>query len=450
MTIAIFLPSLGALILAWVGFYNFEKTMINITGSYIQNATQSTAARIESSFLNRAPDGIWENFEKSKAETRKKIIGIEDSFARFGMFAIYDHSGSILYGTPDFHIVAPYWDTRTRTTEPLHVIIPNKGHYTLTMYPVVGGNLFLVGAVSWDALLGTLVPLSVIWPLFVGLLGIIGFFLVYLMWTKVIMPLKYLETEVSVLKWGEDIPEENTDDTVIELQRLRNALITLSKSAIEKNEISQRYVKDIILVQEEERSRISREIHDGPLQDVTALIQRLRLLLSYKDISENLKEPLDEAKTVALECVKEMREFCNNLTPPWLDLGLSQALTELTDRQRKQLGTTIVTDIRDVEELPDDVVTAFFRITQEAINNAVHHAKADIIKVELTKKDNLLMLLIEDDGSGFDVPKDFTILRTQGHRGLSNMRERVYLIGGDLKIKSSKHTGTQITVTYQI
>ena len=462
--IAILLPSLGALILAWVGYYNFEKTMAKIAGSYVQNLTRATAARVESSIWDLTPEGIWKiaaeqepgavntaEAPAGKASGKKiplKIKELErDNFSLPGTFAVYTPAGKLIYGTDDFNNVPFYWYTNIRDTKPRHIDIPEKGRYTIATYPVIGKNLFVVGAVSWHELLGTLVPFSYLWPLSVGLLGLLGLISVYIMWKKVLMPLKYIETEISLLNWGEELPADTAPESVQELQSLKDTFALMAQGAVEKNEMSQRYMNDIIAAEEEERERISREIHDGPVQDITALIQRLRLVLTEEGLSDPVVRSINYATNVALSCVKEMREFCNNLTPPWLDLGLTQALTELTDRQSKQLNIKILTELEEAGELPGEVVKAFFRITQEAVNNAAHHASATMIFVALSVKEDCVDLMIEDNGCGFDVPDDFTAIRTRGHRGLSNMRERMSLIHGSFDIFSSTE-GTAVHCVY--
>ena len=154
---------------------------------------------------------------------------------------------------------------------------------------------------------------------------------------------------------------------------------------------------------------------------------------------------ISEAESVAMTSVREMRELCNNLTPPWLDLGLSQAITELTERLGKQLNIKIILNVQEVPELPNDVTLAFFRVVQEAINNSAHHAKATYVKISLRDSGGMLRLKIEDDGSGFVVPENITELRVRGHRGLSNMKERMSLVGGTLEITSAPGKGTVIS-----
>ena len=443
LTIAIFLPSLGAFLLAWVGFCQFEKTMEGLAGSYVQNLARGAAARLESSKWDLRTDGSWRPNQFGSS-----ISGLSDfidgDMAVPGMFAILDNTGTLVYGTPDVPLLSILWDQPLNIMSPQKIRGPDGGYYTIAVYPVLQRNLYVLAAVSWNQLLGPMVTLTTVWPFIMGLLGLVGIFSVYIMWQKVILPLKDLEGEVSMLKWGEEAPQANAPEAVDELQRLREALVVLSNSAIEKAKLSRRYVNDIVKVQEEERARISREIHDGPLQDVTALIQRLRLLAADTDSPDKMKNRNDEAENVAMTGVKEMRELCNNLTPPWLDLGITQALTELTERQSIQLGIKIYLDLDEITELPNDVTLAFFRVAQEAVNNSARHAEAKNVRITLRETGGKIVLQIEDDGHGFEVPDNIAKLRVKGHRGLSNMKERMSIVGGSLNITSKPGLGTVV------
>lgn len=443
LTIAVFLPSLGAFILAWIGFCQFENTMEGIAGSYVQNLARGAAARLESSQWDLRTDGTWQ-----PNQYRSRILGLgemmSDEMAVPGMFAVFDSDGNLIYGTSDVTILSIIWNKPIAVMSPQKIRGPDGRFYTIAVYPMLQRNLFVLAAVSWDKLLGPMVSLTTFWPFIMGILGLIGIFSVYIMWQKVIMPLKDLEEEVSMLSWGEEIPLKNAPEAVTELQKLREALVVLANSAIDKVQLSRRYVNDLVKVQEEERARISREIHDGPLQDLTALIQRLRLLSLDIDSPVEREKQLKEAESAAMAGVKEMRELCNNLTPPWLDLGIVQALTELSERQSAQLNIKIHIDLQEIPDLPDDVTLAFFRVAQEAVNNSARHAEAENVSISLKNTGKMILLQIEDDGKGFEVPDNFTELRVQGHRGLSNMRERMSIVGGHFSIFSTPGKGTVI------
>lgn len=443
LTIAVFLPSLGAFLLAWTGFCQFENTMESVAGSYVQNLARGAAARLESSQWDLRTDGTWQ-----PNQYRSRILGLgemmSDEMAVPGMFAVFDIDGNLIYGSSDVDILSIIWDRPVSVMSPEKIRGPDGRFYTIAVYPMLQRNLFVLAAVSWDKLLGPMVSLTTFWPFIIGILGLVGIFSVYIMWQKVIMPLKDLEEEVSMLRWGEEVPLKNAPEAVSELQKLREALVVLANSAIDKVQLSRRYVNDLVKVQEEERARISREIHDGPLQDLTALIQRLRLLTLDIDSPEAREKQLQEAEKVAMAGVREMRELCNNLTPPWLDLGIVQALTELSERQSNQLGIKINLDLQDIPDLPDDVTLAFFRVAQEAVNNSVRHGGAENVSISLRNTGRLILLQIEDDGKGFEVADNFTELRVEGHRGLSNMRERMSIVGGRFSIYSTPGKGTVI------
>lgn len=443
LTIAVLLPSLGAFLLAWIGFCQFENTMEGIAGSYVQNLARGAAARLESSQWDLRTDGTWQ-----PNQYRSRILGLgemmSDKMAVPGMFAVFDGDGNLIYGTSNVTILSIIWDKPISVMSPQKISGPDGKFYTIAVYPMLQRNLYVFAAVSWDKLLGPMVSLTTFWPFVIGVLGLIGIFSVYIMWQKVIMPLKDLEEEVSLLRWGEEVPLKNAPEAVTELQKLREALVVLANSAIDKVELSRRHVNDLVKVQEEERARISREIHDGPLQDITALIQRIRLLSLDSDSPEERKKQLEEAEKAAMAGVKEMRELCSNLTPPWLDLGIVQALTELSERQSAQLNIKIHLDLQEVPELPDDVTLAFFRVAQEAVNNSARHAEAENVYISLKNTGKIILLQIEDDGKGFEVLDNFTELRVQGHRGLSNMRERMSIVGGTFSIFSTPKKGTVI------
>lgn len=443
LTVAVFLPSLGAFLLAWIGFCQFENTMEGIAGSYVQNLARGAAARLESSQWDLRTDGTWQ-----PNQYRSRILGLgeimADDMAVPGMFAVFDSDGNLIYGTSDVTILSIIWDKPLTIMSPEKIRGPDGRFYTIAVYPMLQRNLFVLAAVSWDKLLGPMVSLTTFWPFIMGILGLIGILSVYIMWQKVIMPLKDLEEEVSMLRWGEEVPLKNAPEAVTELQKLREALVVLANSAIDKVQLSRRYVNDLVKVQEEERARISREIHDGPLQDLTALIQRLRLLSIDMDSPVEREKQLKEAESAAMAGVKEMRELCNNLTPPWLDLGIAQALTELSERQSAQLDIKIHLDIQDIPDLPDDATLAFFRVAQEAVNNSAKHSEAENVSISLKNTGKMILLQIEDDGKGFEVLDNFTELRVQGHRGLSNMRERMSIVGGHFSIFSTPGKGTVI------
>lgn len=443
LTIAILLPYIGGFLIAWLGFYQFEKNMESIAASYAQNIAQSAAARLDSSQWDVYTDGTWRQRKSSM-----RIIGIDETTLSGvnvpGAFAVFDNSGNMLYGQEEARVLATVFANQSFVGNARKIIRADGRIFTVAVYPLFTRNVAVVAAVAWNDLLGPMVSLATFWPFITGLLGLIGIFTVYIMWQKVILPLKDLEKEISTLKWGEDVPLAKAPEAVDELRSLRHSIVALANSAIERVKLSRRYVNDLIRVQETERETISREIHDGPLQDITALVQRIRLIADGGEMTAAQLRQVFEAEKIAMTGVHDLREVCNGLSPPWLDLGLTNAITELTERLGGQLKVKISLDLDETAGLSDDEVLAFYRVTQEAINNSVQHGKAKNVKISLRGDGRHVMLQIEDDGKGFDVPVDVTKFRILGHRGLSNMTERMSLVGGTIMINSDAEKGTII------
>ncbi len=145
--------------------------------------------------------------------------------------------------------------------------------------------------------------------------------------------------------------------------------------------------------------------------------------------------------------ISRLRDTALNLRPSVLDdLGLAPALYWYARRQSERASCRI--DVRaDLPALPKDVETAAFRITQEAVNNAVRHARPTAIDITAQLREDRLDLRIRDDGTGFQ-PEDPTA--EHGGMGLLGMRERAALLGGALQVESRPGGGTLITATIPI
>ncbi|MDO4953189.1 MAG: histidine kinase [Synergistaceae bacterium] len=317
-----------------------------------------------------------------------------------------------------------------------------------TMLPIIGSLLLVWYAFSQykrSMALSYSIPYAknMAYMFIIGFLAFFSLYGLYSLWKLILKPLKKLEDDISSFNWGEEFPEETDSETAEEILRLRRTITMLAHDAAENAQLNRRYLSDIIKAQEEVRSNLAREIHDGPLQEITALVQRLRLI-SLSQSREEAAKRLDEAERVSMFSVRELREVCNNLTPPWLELGLRQSLIELADRRSKLYGINILTTETDEVSLDTEQTLAFFRIAQQALANTAQHADASVVNIRLINGGDFVRMEIEDNGSGFEVPKDLKKVRATGHRGLSNMYERMQLIGGNCEIKSQAGQGTNV------
>ena len=222
----------------------------------------------------------------------------------------------------------------------------------------------------------------------------------------------------------------------------------------------------IIKATEEERYRISREIHDGPAQDLanalftTTITERLM----DKDMAE-AKKTLAELREELRKCLTGVRQIIFDMRPMALDdLGLPQAVEQLIQLfgERGKLHGTFSME-GEHYTLPKHVEIAIFRIVQEALNNVVHHAKTNKVRVRMHYTSQALTVLIADDGVGFDPSHlteeseesdDALDMETQRrlrgrHFGVIGMEERAKIIGAAIQILSEPGKGTKVHLRVQ-
>ena len=127
-----------------------------------------------------------------------------------------------------------------------------------------------------------------------------------------------------------------------------------------------------------------------------------------------------------------------------MDLGLSQALTELAERLSQNYDIRVTTDIDNGLDLGPEQTLAFVRIFQEAVSNAVRHGNASEVRAQVNEQDGKIFFDIRDNGGGFEARINHEALRVEGHRGLANMTERMSLMGGTLEVRSEIGKGTRV------
>ncbi len=204
----------------------------------------------------------------------------------------------------------------------------------------------------------------------------------------------------------------------------------------------------VITVQEEERQRISRELHDETGQSLTALGLGLEaaMLELRTDRQQGLDGRLQSLARVAAEAIEELDRLVLDLRPAQLDhLGLVATLRWYVTQVRFQAGVATRLSVRgEAKRLQPELETALFRIAQEALTNAVRHADASLVEVVLSFERDLLSLEVRDDGVGFDAEATNDVAPSS--LGLIGMRERAQLVGGVLVVRSRPGEGTQLSV----
>ncbi len=221
----------------------------------------------------------------------------------------------------------------------------------------------------------------------------------------------------------------------------------------EKEELQKSNASQIVEAQEEERKRIAKEIHDSIGQMLTALKFNIESI-NLKNI-EKTAQKIEGLKQLSNDLIQGTRMATFNLTPPELkDYGISIALQKMVKELSKLTGKNILFENKsDFDQRFDTLVeTNLYRVTQEAINNAIKYAKSDFIMVTINHSDSLLSITIDDNGKGFnlkDIPSKPTN-NAEGGMGLFFMKERMNYINGRLFITSIPNEGTRITLNYNL
>lgn len=209
------------------------------------------------------------------------------------------------------------------------------------------------------------------------------------------------------------------------------------------------YLEQATRAQEEERKRISRELHDDTIQALVVLSRRLDTLVSTgQGISEETRLRLEELIKEVNDIMRGVRRLSQDLRPAALDrLGLLSALEWLASDISEYSGMNIkVKVIGDELQLSEEVGLVLFRITQEALRNVWRHAQATNAEITVEFIPGKLRIIITDNGKGFDPPQRIGDLAKDGKLGLTGMQERARLIGATMYVQSEQGQGSRVTV----
>ena len=210
----------------------------------------------------------------------------------------------------------------------------------------------------------------------------------------------------------------------------------------------------ILEAQENERKRISRDIHDGPAQHIANIIMKADICnkIIQKDLSEGLKELSDLKESVKV-ALKEVRSIIFDLRPMTLDdLGLNKTIEQTVKSVSEDFNMEIKLKLKPMESEVESIIqVAVFRIIQEIFNNIKKHSKAKHVEVKLDFGTKYLRLIISDDGIGFDVEETLKRVKTKGTSyGLIGILDRVNQLQGQIHIESSNGAGSVYNVVLPV
>jgi signal transduction histidine kinase len=301
-----------------------------------------------------------------------------------------------------------------------------------------------------EDLIGPILRLSSLAPVVAAGAAVLSLLILGFGWRTIVRPLQQLAQAAEQVSWGDLSAISDPVGGAQEIHDLHQALMDMA-DRIQGYEAGMRdYLAAMTRGQEAERARLARELHDGPVQDLIALRQRAEMAqrLVGRGEAEQAEALLEELRSAELTTLEELRRLIGALRPSYLeDLGFVPALEmlvrQVAERTAAQVQLeTVCTDQR----LAPEVELAAYRIAQEALNNALQHARAENITVRVRCDSDGVTLSVGDDGVGFELPPRPDLLTQAGHFGLLGMRERATLLGGSFRIHTAPGEGTRATV----
>lgn len=231
--------------------------------------------------------------------------------------------------------------------------------------------------------------------------------------------------------------------------QLETRVTERTRTLTQTNERQTELMRQILNAQEDERRRVSRELHDETAQDLTALLLGLAALSSTNDLPPTIQEAATRLRQTTDVLAQKVHRLAVQLRPPALDdMGLDSALNSYVTEWSNQSSIIARLEHLDSEgkRLPSEIETVIYRIVQEALTNVQRHAAdAREVSVTLHHTPHEVRVLVEDDGIGFDLENQDAVQQESGRRlGVAGMQERASLVGGSLTIESAPGEGTRV------
>lgn len=272
-------------------------------------------------------------------------------------------------------------------------------------------------------------------------------------------------------KTGFDIEEiERLNGIISQLKSQQNDMISerdnitkkikeiediLSEKSTYKKQKAKYTSYDLINYVETERQRISGDIHDSIIQNLTALMYKIELIKKVMDTDHNrAKLELESGNNIVKDCIGELRNIIFNLHPMSLDdLDTKSVFYDFI--QKIKTSTNMIVDFKyksDVEHVNNSIVVVLLRIIQELCNNSIKHSDGSRIDINVNISNNLIKIVQSDDGIGYDynlIDKPKTTTDNTGY-GLVLLKEKVGLINGTISVNTKKEGGTEYKLTVPI
>lgn len=449
--------------------------LVILLGSWVTSQVQSTLTRtlrgqldqqgiiIARDLAARSTDYIFTNNIFSLYELNKETIDNNNNI-RYAF--IMDSSGRVLV-----HSFERSLPKGLRNLNPIKegqrsnikIIDTDEGIIHDIAVPIFEGRAGIIRVGMSEKAMNRIIRSTTGWIIFstmiIALLGVLGAHRLTTLVTRPILKLINATEDVSrgnlqirvPLFWSLDEFSrlgQAFNEMVESMEKSRDDNTALWKELKKKEEMRIKLLSKVITAQEEERKRIARELHDQTGQALTSLMVGLKNLENIQD-TRILKEKTDELRDLASRTFTEVHDLALFLRPSVLDdLGLIDALQRYIKDYSKKYDIEVGFHTQGLNKfrLPPQIETTVYRIIQEALTNIVKHAQAHNVGVILEGRGNILELIIEDDGRGFNVKEVMEAPLEEKRLGLFGMEERVALVGGNLTIESEVGFGTTLFI----
>lgn len=324
----------------------------------------------------------------------------------------------------------------------------HSGERVIAFAPVEPVGWGLILEEPWEETASPLLRASGFAPLILAPVLVLALLALWFGARQVVQPLQALEARAGSLASGDFAAIRAPVGGITEIHNLQDALVEMSAALQSAQDALHGYIGALTEGVETERRALARELHDDTLQALIALNQQVQMAL-LRTTGEAERQALADLQGRVSETIASLRRAIGGLRPIYLeDLGLAAALSMLARETAAARGLDVTFEQEGLERrLPAATELAFYRITQEALNNAAHHAGAQRARVLLCFEAGAARLAVSDNGRGFTVPEDPNAFARLGHFGLLGMRERADLAGAELRIESAPGRGTTVTVT---
>lgn len=414
----------------------------------------------------------------SQDELEKRAITVANDIASHApeplltndIYGLYRHISGILAANTDIRYIVvldPQGEVKVSTfsnglpkglreanqlppgrTSSVKTVDSNEGSVVDVAMPILGGNAGTVRlGITREPSESQVAQLTFNLLALTGGVLVTGLVVAYVLATLFTRPLARLAEAARAVGRGE-LSQQVAIDSRDEVGRLATAFNTMTQQLREKEEDRTRLLEKVISAQEEERKRIARELHDEAGQALSSL------MLGLKHMEETCLDPseksrAEELRALAADTLELTHDLALELRPSTLDdLGLAAALERYAkDYARKHdIHLDFHAAALQDKRLPAQEEIVLYRIVQEALANVAKHADARNVSVVLEERNGTTVVIVEDDGKGFDVQAVMSSAGRSRHLGLLGMEERAALIGGKLTIESQPGTGTAVFV----